>query len=42
MKWADWEFIQPNNWNGADNGVLQVFFFNFYLKSNFFKGKFFL
>ncbi|GMT03940.1 hypothetical protein PENTCL1PPCAC_26114, partial [Pristionchus entomophagus] len=23
-KWADWEFIQPQNWNGADNGVLQI------------------
>ena len=23
-KWGDWEFIQPKNWNGADNGVLQV------------------
>lgn len=24
MKWADWQFIQPSNWNGADNGVLQL------------------
>jgi len=24
MKWADWQFIQPQNWNGADNGVLQI------------------
>ncbi|GMS81425.1 hypothetical protein PENTCL1PPCAC_3600, partial [Pristionchus entomophagus] len=23
-KWADWEFIQPSNWNGIDNGVLQI------------------
>ena len=23
-RWADWQFIQPSNWNGADNGVLQV------------------
>uniref|UniRef100_A0A915EQL5 Uncharacterized protein n=1 Tax=Ditylenchus dipsaci TaxID=166011 RepID=A0A915EQL5_9BILA len=23
MKWADWQYIQPSNWNGADNGVLQ-------------------
>ncbi|CAJ0945122.1 unnamed protein product, partial [Mesorhabditis belari] len=23
-KWADWEFVQPQNWNGADNGVLQI------------------
>lgn len=23
-KWADWEFSQPSNWNGADNGVLQL------------------
>ncbi|KAI1730240.1 hypothetical protein Ddc_02927 [Ditylenchus destructor] len=24
MKWADWQYIQPSNWNGADNGVLQI------------------
>jgi hypothetical protein len=24
MKWADWQFTQPPNFNGADNGVLQV------------------
>ncbi len=24
MKWANWEWSQPKNWNGADNGVLQV------------------
>ncbi|EGT59334.1 hypothetical protein CAEBREN_03011 [Caenorhabditis brenneri] len=24
QKWGDWEFIQPSNWNGADNGVLQI------------------
>uniref|UniRef100_A0A7E4VVY7 Nucleotid_trans domain-containing protein n=1 Tax=Panagrellus redivivus TaxID=6233 RepID=A0A7E4VVY7_PANRE len=23
-RWADWQFIQPANWNGADNGVLQM------------------
>uniref|UniRef100_A0A0M3I568 Nucleotid_trans domain-containing protein n=1 Tax=Ascaris lumbricoides TaxID=6252 RepID=A0A0M3I568_ASCLU len=23
-RWADWQFIQPPNWNGADNGVLQM------------------
>ncbi|KAE9554132.1 hypothetical protein FO519_002669 [Halicephalobus sp. NKZ332] len=23
-KWADWQYIQPSNWNGADNGVLQI------------------
>ncbi|KAI6198214.1 hypothetical protein M3Y99_01898800 [Aphelenchoides fujianensis] len=23
-KWADWEYTQPQNWNGADNGVLQM------------------
>uniref|UniRef100_A0A914Z9A1 Uncharacterized protein n=1 Tax=Panagrolaimus superbus TaxID=310955 RepID=A0A914Z9A1_9BILA len=23
-RWADWQFIQPSNWNGADNGVLQI------------------
>ncbi|KAI6243612.1 hypothetical protein M3Y99_00023100 [Aphelenchoides fujianensis] len=23
-KWADWEYTQPQNWNGADNGVLQI------------------
>ncbi|CAB3400630.1 unnamed protein product [Caenorhabditis bovis] len=23
-KWGDWEFSQPLNWNGADNGVLQI------------------
>ncbi|CAJ0589954.1 unnamed protein product [Cylicocyclus nassatus] len=22
--WGDWEFTQPSNWNGADNGVLQI------------------
>ncbi|RCN36610.1 hypothetical protein ANCCAN_17513 [Ancylostoma caninum] len=22
--WGEWEFIQPGNWNGADNGVLQL------------------
>ncbi|ETN69535.1 hypothetical protein NECAME_15252 [Necator americanus] len=22
--WGDWEFTQPQNWNGADNGVLQL------------------
>ncbi|CAD6189070.1 unnamed protein product [Caenorhabditis auriculariae] len=22
--WGDWEFKQPSNWNGADNGVLQM------------------
>ncbi|KAK6054729.1 hypothetical protein COOONC_07766 [Cooperia oncophora] len=22
--WGDWEFTQPSNWNGADNGVLQL------------------
>ncbi|VDM50296.1 unnamed protein product [Toxocara canis] len=22
-KWADWQYTQPSNWNGADNGVLQ-------------------
>ncbi|RCN25253.1 hypothetical protein ANCCAN_29036 [Ancylostoma caninum] len=22
--WGEWEFIQPTNWNGGDNGVLQV------------------
>lgn len=26
QKWGDWEFTQPSNWNGADNGVLQVNF----------------
>uniref|UniRef100_A0A1I7U074 Secreted protein n=1 Tax=Caenorhabditis tropicalis TaxID=1561998 RepID=A0A1I7U074_9PELO len=24
QKWGDWEFTQPSNWNGADNGVLQI------------------
>lgn len=24
MDWADWQYKQPSNWNGADNGVLQV------------------
>ncbi|KAE9548867.1 hypothetical protein FO519_007918, partial [Halicephalobus sp. NKZ332] len=23
-KWGDWQYIQPSNWNGADNGVLQM------------------
>lgn len=23
-KWADWQYSQPGNWNGADNGVLQL------------------
>lgn len=23
-KWSEWEFHQPSNWNGADNGVLQI------------------
>nr|CDJ95040.1 Protein of unknown function DUF273 domain containing protein [Haemonchus contortus] len=23
--WGNWEFTQPSNWNGADNGVLQFF-----------------
>uniref|UniRef100_A0A914VAW0 Uncharacterized protein n=1 Tax=Plectus sambesii TaxID=2011161 RepID=A0A914VAW0_9BILA len=23
-KWADWQYEQPSNWNGADNGVLQI------------------
>jgi hypothetical protein len=23
-KWADWQYTQPSNWNGADNGVLQL------------------
>ncbi|KAI6191105.1 hypothetical protein M3Y97_00191700 [Aphelenchoides bicaudatus] len=23
-KWADWQYTQPLNWNGADNGVLQL------------------
>ena len=23
-RWADWQYLQPSNWNGADNGVLQV------------------
>lgn len=23
-KWADYQYIQPDNFNGADNGVLQV------------------
>ncbi|VDO57795.1 unnamed protein product, partial [Haemonchus placei] len=22
--WGNWEFTQPSNWNGADNGVLQL------------------
>ncbi|VDK55026.1 unnamed protein product [Gongylonema pulchrum] len=22
--WANWQYKQPSNWNGADNGVLQV------------------
>ncbi|RCN45897.1 hypothetical protein ANCCAN_08062 [Ancylostoma caninum] len=22
--WGEWEFIQPTNWNGGDNGVLQL------------------
>ncbi|WKY13519.1 hypothetical protein Q1695_004393 [Nippostrongylus brasiliensis] len=22
--WGNWEFTQPSNWNGADNGVLQI------------------
>ncbi|KAI1700759.1 hypothetical protein DdX_16508 [Ditylenchus destructor] len=24
MKWANWQYMQPQNWNGADNGVLQA------------------
>lgn len=24
MDWADWQYKQPSNWNGADNGVLQM------------------
>uniref|UniRef100_A0A7E4URF6 Nucleotid_trans domain-containing protein n=1 Tax=Panagrellus redivivus TaxID=6233 RepID=A0A7E4URF6_PANRE len=23
-RWADWQYTQPSNWNGADNGVLQM------------------
>jgi hypothetical protein len=23
-KWADWQYTQPSNWNGADTSVLQV------------------
>ncbi|CAD5227820.1 unnamed protein product [Bursaphelenchus okinawaensis] len=23
-RWADWQYTQPANWNGADNGVLQI------------------
>ena len=23
-RWADYQYDQPKNWNGADNGVLQV------------------
>ena len=24
MRWADYQFEQPENFNGADNGVLQI------------------
>ncbi|CAD5219217.1 unnamed protein product [Bursaphelenchus xylophilus] len=28
MKWANYEFTQPDSWNGADNGALQIHILN--------------